>query len=130
MGKIIEITKYGKNKKGSRRRTINSPVRLGVTAVGFITVLIVCSLALLYLMQANKTATYGFEIEEYDNAISELKKEQDRLELEAARLRSTNQIKANLEKLNMMEVDPTKISYYEVDSQMAVKEKEKNDTSK
>ena len=124
MGKIIEINRFGGSKKGKRKRTIKMPFKLGITSVGFATVLIVCVLALLYLVQANRTATYGYEIEKYDNMISELKKEQDRLELEAANLRSTNQIKENLEKLNMNEVDPTKVTYYQVDHYLTAKKEE------
>ena len=120
MGKVIEVTRYGGKRKGQRQRTMKAPIRLGVTTIGFVTVAIVSALALLYLMQANRTATYGFEIEKYDKSISELKKEKTRLELEAAKLRSTNQIKENLDKLNMQEVDPTKISYYEVEKLLAV----------
>ncbi|MEA3273573.1 MAG: hypothetical protein U9Q72_03215 [Patescibacteria group bacterium] len=120
MGKIIEITKQKKNIRGRRRRTISSPIKLGVTTLGFITIMVICFLSLLYLLQANRTATCGFQIEEYDNAISKLTKEKAELELEAAKLRSTNQIKEKLETLNMREVDPTKIGYYEVGKYLAL----------
>ena len=87
MGKIIDVNRK-RNKRGRRSHTIRPPVKLGVTSVGFITVLIICFLALLYLIQANRTATYGFRIEEYDNLISNLRKEKSELELEAAKASS------------------------------------------
>lgn len=124
MGKIIEITKYGRDKKGFRKGNIKPSFKPGVTIIGFITITIVCLLALFYLIQTNKTATFGFEIENYDKKITGLKEERAKLELRAARLRSTNQIKEKLEKLNMQEVDPTKISYYKMRKGLALKEDE------
>ncbi len=127
MGKILDIPtqRLNKRKRRHRQHTLSMPIKLGVTSVGFITVMVICFLALLYLIQANRTATFGFKIEEYDNAIAELKKEKADLELEAAKLRSTNQIKEKLEKLNMQEVDPTKVSYYETEGSLALEKGEK-----
>lgn len=124
MGKIIDITKYGNDKQGARRSMFKPSVRFGLTAIGFVTIIIVCLLAMIYLMQANKTATYGFEIEKYDKMITDLQEEQDKLELEAARLRSTTKIKEEVEKMNMQEVDTTKISYYDMKKALAMEEKQ------
>jgi cell division protein FtsL len=123
MGKIIDINKYGKKKKGLRQYTFKGNLKLGVTSVGFITILMVCMLSILYLIQTNRTVTYGFEIEKYDQEIESLREEKEKLELEAAKLRSTSQIKENLEKLNMQDIDPTKISYYEVKKYLALNNK-------
>jgi cell division protein FtsL len=126
MRNIVDIPKQKRNKSSRRHRqhTLKMPIKLGVTSIGFITLMIICFLALLYLIQANRTATYGFKIEEYDDAISKLKKEQSELELEAAKLRSTNQIKENLDKLNMQEVDLTKVVYYKTGGYLALEKGE------
>jgi len=120
MAKIIDVTKYGKNKKGHRRYMFTPSLKLGVTTTGFLTVFIICLLSLLYLVQANRTATYGFEIEKYEKMIGTLKEEKEKLELEAARLRSTNKIKEEVERMNMHPVDSTKISYYEIKKHLAM----------
>lgn len=124
MAKIIDIVHYGKDKKGSRRSMFKPSVRFGLTAMGFVTVIIICLLSMLYLVQANRTATYGFEIEQYDKLITDLSEEKDRLELEAARLRSTTKIKEEVEQMNMHEVDTTKISYYDIKKYLAMEEKQ------
>jgi hypothetical protein len=114
----IDIFKKKIKPGNARCSRLSLPFKCGTTAVGLATVLIICLLSLFYLVQANRTATYGYEIEKYDNKLSELKKERASLELEAAKLRSTNQIKENLEKINMWEVDPAKISYYEIEEKI------------
>ncbi|MBD3244638.1 MAG: hypothetical protein GF335_01455 [Candidatus Moranbacteria bacterium] len=119
MGRVIEINKYGRNKKGFRKGMVKPRFKFGVTFAGYVTIIIIFALSLVYLMQTNRTATYGFEVKKYDQRIEELEKERQELELEAAKLRSTNRIKENLDQLNMIEVDPTKITYYEVTRNLA-----------
>lgn len=73
-----------------------------------------------YLVQVNKVSTTGFEIQELEQKAGELKKENAKLELEAARLESLNTIEERVQKLNLVSTE--KVDYLEIpDSQLAQK---------
>jgi cell division protein FtsB len=115
MARVIEITKYGKQGKGKRKFMFFPKFQPGVTTTGIATIIIIGALCFIYLMQANQTATFGYEIEKLDKKLEALKKENQVLELEGAKLRSTNKVKERLEnnEINMIDVDPKEITYYE-----------------
>ncbi|MBD3238867.1 MAG: hypothetical protein GF332_04500 [Candidatus Moranbacteria bacterium] len=119
MSKIVELNQFKSGSGSLRKRTIKQPMRFGVVSVGFVTILIIFILSLVYLMQANRTATYGFEIDKYNERLQELEKEREKIEIEAARLKSTNEIKSNLDKLNFLQVDQTKVAAHYITKELA-----------
>ncbi|MBD3300670.1 MAG: hypothetical protein GF347_04940, partial [Candidatus Moranbacteria bacterium] len=64
MGKIIELTQYKGRKAKPRRYIFRNKIKVGLSTLGFFTILIIFALSILYLTQANRTATYGYEIKE------------------------------------------------------------------
>ena len=114
MAKIIELTQYKGKSRKPKKYLIRPKIKIGISALGFFTVIILFFLSIMYLIQANRTATFGIEIKEYDKTIEELKKERRELELKAAKLRSTTNIKENIDNLNMIQVDRKAISYYTI----------------
>lgn len=86
--------------------------------------LVIIGMAILmgftYLVQVNKVSTTGFEIQELEQRAAELKKENTKLELEAARLESLANIEQKVQELNLVSTE--KVDYLEIrDSQVAQK---------
>jgi len=84
-----------------QRYGIMPKIQVGPATLGIITILIVLLMSLLYLMQANSTATKGYEIEKGQEKMKKLESQSEKLELEMARLRSTKELDGIPEKLNL-----------------------------
>ncbi len=88
--------------KPKRQHAFMPKLQIGPATLGVITVLVILLMSLLYLIQANSTATKGFEIENEQERIKKLDSQGEKLELEMAKLRSTNQLNQMPEKLNLV----------------------------
>lgn len=94
-----QIAKSNYNTK--RRYAVLPRVNIGPATLGVITLAIVLLMSLLYLVQANSTATKGYEIEKEQDRIKKLESQSEKLELEMARLRSTKELETLPQKLNL-----------------------------
>jgi len=109
MSPITLTIPTNKNGFGKRKRTIRNKIIIGRVALGFITIYLVCSFGLFYLIQANKVATKGYEICHYEEKIKELQRTNQKLKLEAAELQSVYRLREARKKFNLVEI--TKVSY-------------------
>jgi hypothetical protein len=89
------------HKEPKQRYGIMPKIKIGPATLGVITILIILLMSLLYLMQANSTATKGYEIEKEQDKMKKLESQAEKLELEMARLRSTKELDGIPEKLNL-----------------------------
>lgn len=89
------------HKEPKLRYGIMPKIHIGPATLGVITILIILLMSLLYLMQANSTATKGYEIEKEQEKMKKLDSQAEKLELEMARLRSTKELDGIPEKLNL-----------------------------
>jgi len=94
------VSKSSHNQK--QRYGVMPKIHLGPATLGIITIVIILLMSLLYLMQANSTATKGYEIEKEQEKINKLNSQSEKLELEMARLRSTKELEVIPQKLNMI----------------------------
>jgi hypothetical protein len=85
-------------------------LNVGPVSLTFITILLGFVLSLFYLTQSNKIATRGYQIAKLQSTRTELLASQDQLQVEAARLQSIEQIKANVTANNQM-VPVNSVSY-------------------
>lgn len=76
-------------------------------------------MSLLYLVQANSTATKGYEIEKEQDRIKTLNSQSEKLELEMARLRSTKELDGLPGKLNLKPLEE-ELSSIQIFSEEAV----------
>jgi|GEM_PF-1658845 len=90
-----------RNQSGKPRYGITPKLQIGPATMGIITIVIILLMSLLYLVQANSTATKGYEIEKEQDRIKTLNSQSEKLELEMARLRSTKELDSLPEKLNL-----------------------------
>ncbi len=89
-------------KKVKSRYSFIPPVKVGPATLGVVTLIIIMLMSLLYLVQANLTATKGYEIEKEQKRIEKLESQSEKLELEMAKLRSTKEIDKVPQELNLI----------------------------
>lgn len=112
----------GKMKDRTKRRKFNKryrpQFRLGRFSLGFIILLFMFSLSLLYLSQSNKMAVKGYDMASLEKQKQELSEEKERLEIESSRLQSIQQIENGLKESGMVPVK--KINYITAPTALAL----------
>ncbi len=100
-------------KDRTRRRKFNRNYRphfrLGKFGFIFVVLALVLASGLLYLSQSNKMAVRGYDIAKLEQERQELLAERERLEIEASRLQSIQEIESGLKSSGMVPVK--KINY-------------------
>ncbi len=87
------ITKSNNWEEGVRKRTINREFRLGPLSLKFATIALITVIALFYLAQSTQGAAQKYQIMKLSETQKELQAKSKELEVEAARLKSLNEIK-------------------------------------
>lgn len=98
----MAITNSNSSISGVRKKTIGREIIIGPTAIKFITVAIFAILAMVYLAQSTAGANRSVKVRDLEERSSQLKLEQERLEVEQTRLKSLKEIDSGTEK-NVME---------------------------
>lgn len=83
-------------------------LRFGPVALGFVTVLIFSLISLFYLAQSNQITTKGYALQELQQQEDKVISENERLQVEAARLESLNKAKEKAGSLSMVPVKELK----------------------
>lgn len=95
------LTSAKTTKSGVRKRTINRVVQIGPLSLRFMTLVMLAAVALFYLAQSTQSATKTYKVQELRQEKDSLTKEQDRLQIEATRLKSLQQIQESADKLGL-----------------------------
>lgn len=110
MGRFFTLTNSRKNFNGlGRRRTINLKGGAGPVSLKILLIAILAVLSLLYLIQANSSATKGFSLKDKEDERIKLEAQNERLEVEAARQKSITEIENKTKDSGMVPVD--KVEY-------------------
>lgn len=80
---------------------------IGPVSNTIVLVVLSCLLGLLYLTQVTKTNASGYAINSLQKEQTALQKEQEQLELSAARLQSLDRVAASSEAKSLVPVSPT-----------------------
>lgn len=91
------ITRNNNWEIGSRKRTIRPELKIGPVSVKFISIALVAIAALFYLAQSTQISAKKYTIMQLNETKTELEAKGRDLEVEAARLKSLNEIKKNAE---------------------------------
>ena len=83
---------------------------MGPISLGFITILLFSLISLFYLAQSNQITTKGYNLQLLDQEKSKVLSENERLQVEAARLESLNKISEKSKDLSM--VPGTGLKYF------------------
>ncbi|MEK7556703.1 MAG: hypothetical protein AAB538_01880 [Patescibacteria group bacterium] len=89
--------------RSSQRGSINSSTLTLTFGVG--TLVIITLLGFFYLQQVLHTASQGTDVHELESKLIELKREQQKLELEGAQLRSLQTVEERIKKFNLAPTD-------------------------
>ncbi len=93
-----------KNKKGIRKKTLSQKVEVGINALVFSTITIICVVSLLYLAHSNQVATKGYELKSLKEERSMLMTENEIWNMKIARSRAIEKIKTDPVIAKMQEV--------------------------
>lgn len=98
---ILFYQNLPQKQKNRKRFSLLPRFKVGQTSLIVVTVLIFLLMSLIYLIQANSTATKGYEIEKEQEKIKKLESQGEKLELEMAKIRSTRELNEVPNQLNM-----------------------------
>ena len=92
------------NSVGVRKRTIGRQFKLGPISLQFVTVVILAAAALFYLAQSTASATRNYYLTELQQKKETLSQENEKLKVEAIRLRSLNEIQKAAQNFKLEEI--------------------------
>ena len=107
-----------RTKKRKFNRTYQPHFQLGKFSFGFVILGLILVISLLYLSQSNKMAVRGYDIVALEKQKQELLAERERLEIEASRLQSIQEIESGLQNSGLVPVK--KINYISASSSIAL----------
>lgn len=111
---------HGKTyKKGFRKKTLSQKVEVGVNALVFSTITIICIVSLIYLAHSNKVATKGYELKQLKEERSMLMTENEIWNMKIARSTAIEKIKTDPLIAQMRE--PNQALYIRTDTAVAKK---------
>lgn len=88
MSKVYTAKNFNFNKNRMKRRTVSQKVKESELLIGFIVVCVVLTLSVFYIYQISSIATNGYEIEEHEKRLDELKKNNQKINIKLADLKS------------------------------------------
>lgn len=99
------ITQANNWEKGFRKKTIKTEFKLGPISLKFITIALLAVAALFYLAQSAQSSTFKYKIMELEDQKGKIETDVNQLEVESARLKSLNELKNNVQALNLEAVE-------------------------
>lgn len=95
------ITNSNTWETGFRKRTIKKEIKIGPVSLKFVTIALIAVGALFYLAQSTQTSSQKFKIMQLTSTKNEAIAQGKDLEIEAARLKSLNEIKNSSQGLGL-----------------------------
>lgn len=93
------------NKKRNkiRRRTVSQKAKESKFTVSILVAILICTAGLFYIFQISGVATKGYEIGDYERTVFELQRENQKMLIEIADLKSMNNLENESEKLSAID---------------------------
>ncbi len=88
MSKVYTAKNFNFNKNRIKRRTVSQKMKESELLIGFVVVCVILTLSMFYIYQISSIATNGYEIEEYERKLDELKKDNQKINIKLADLKS------------------------------------------
>lgn len=96
----LSTTKNFARRNRTSKRTVSQKLKESKTAINFAMITLVCVLGLLYLAQINNNSTKGYEIGKYEKKSTEIQKENQKIMVELADLKSMRSLENESNKLS------------------------------
>ncbi|MDI6778211.1 MAG: cell division protein FtsL [Patescibacteria group bacterium] len=119
MSRFLTITNSNSMRFGERKGALKSRPKMGRVTLSFFLVTLICALGVFYIFEVNNLATKGYEIDKLEKQLSNLQKENERLQIQAAELKSMYKIEEKTKDLNM--IAPKDVSYLNLPGDVAMK---------
>lgn len=119
MSRFLTITNSSAVRFGERKETFRTRPKMGRVTLSFLLVVLVCAVGVFYIFEVNNLATKGYEIDKYEKQLNNLKKENERLRIQEAELKSMYRIEERTRDLNM--IVPKNVSYVNLPGNVAMK---------
>ncbi|TSA46185.1 hypothetical protein D4R51_00545 [bacterium] len=120
MSRFLTLTNSSSVNFGERKKTVKSRGGLvGNVTLNFLVAALVCMLGVFYIFEVNNMATKGYEIKGLENQMGDLKKENEKLKIQEAELKSMYNIEEKTKDLNM--IVPKDVSYLNLPGDVAMK---------
>lgn len=91
---------YGKRARAVKRKTVSQITKEYRKFFGCVIAVFVCIIGLLCLFQTNSVATKGYEVGEYEKELASLKKENKKLLIELADIKSVSNLEGETNKFS------------------------------
>jgi len=95
------ITNSNTWEPGFRKRTIKKEIKIGPVSIKFIAIALIAVGALFYLAQSTQASSQKYKIMQLTDTKKQLDAKANDLVIEAARLKSLNEIKSNSQNLGL-----------------------------
>ncbi|MBU1167750.1 hypothetical protein KKC60_05090 [Patescibacteria group bacterium] len=104
MARYLTLTKSKSSKRGVRKSSFGQSVKTGPVTLVIATIALFCLLSFFFLAQVFQSSTKGYEVSELEKRIEDLDDENQKLEIQAAELKSLDNIERSVEEINMVPV--------------------------
>lgn len=102
---MTAIKYLNKKRNKIRRRTVSQKAKESKSIISALTTVLVCVFGLFYIFQISGVATKGYEIENYEKILFDLRKENQRMSIKIADLKSMNNLKNESGKLSAIDYE-------------------------
>jgi len=117
MGRYLTLTNSSITKLGRKKKALSYSFSVGPISLKFILIILLCVLGIFFVIQSNQSSLRGYKIRDLEDRKDRLMTENERLNIEVARLKSL----AVLENKDLNLVKPQKIDYLPAQGPVAVK---------
>lgn len=94
---------YGKRAGAVKRKTVSQTTKEYKKLFDCIMIIFICIIGLLSLFQTNSIATKGYEVAEHEKELASLKKENQKLLIELADIKSINNLESKVDKFSAVD---------------------------
>jgi Tfp pilus assembly protein PilN len=105
----MTLKHLNKKRNKMRRRTVSQRAKESKFTVSIFSAVLICAAGLLYVFQISGVATKGYEIGNYERELFNLQKENQKMSIEIADLKSMDNLKNESGELNA--IDHKDIAY-------------------
>lgn len=109
MAKSLVLKHLNKKRNKIKRKTVSCRIKESKLTLGFFVVLLICVMGFAFMSGVNNAATKGYEVESYEKKIAELEREEQKMMIELADLKSIQAI--DNEDNGLIAVDHNNIAY-------------------
>jgi hypothetical protein len=110
MARLLSITRSSSLQPTVRKRTFGVPLKIGPVSLSIMTIGMIGFLALFYIIETSITSSEGFKVHQLEERTQELRDENQKLEVEASKLRALDRLEESLKTSDTQFVPVTKVT--------------------